>query len=204
VEFAGQATGVIKNCYNKANIPAEFEGSGYRVAGGIIGADSVATLTIENCYNSGLITFQLNSDNVNCNIGGIVGGRNISGSTMTNCYNVGIIETNGNAKNVIIGGISGQGFNISNCYNRGNIISEVQATLHRVGGISGQTCKGDTVENAYYLASTAEKGVVNIVTGSTANTTSVENESNMPTVLEIVGNAFKAGTGSDYPILSWE
>ncbi len=107
VGYAKNAT--ITNCYNTGNISGDYNISG------IVGYISDGEVTIEYCYNEGVLK------GLNHYVAGIVG-RVFSGTTViTNCYNVGSI--NGYR---CVGGIlayvdEGATISISNCYNNGNV-----------------------------------------------------------------------------------
>ena len=97
--------------------------------------------------------------------------------------------------------------NVKKVYNSGNIVSNVTATgsYNTVGAIVGLNHNQGTIENSKYLSSTATKGAD--TNWGTADITSVDSIDDMPTVLEIVGDAFKADANNingGYPLLNWQ
>ena len=88
VSGAGAGELVLDHCYNKASVNASASNSN---AGGLVGMngwESVATVTISNCYNHGNIVSRLGDAH------GAVGfsAPSATGSTITRFYNIGNIE----------------------------------------------------------------------------------------------------------------
>ncbi len=88
VSGAGAGELVLDHCYNKASVNASASNSN---AGGLVGMngwESVATVTISNCYNHGNIASRLGDAH------GAVGfsAPSAKGSTITRFYNIGNIE----------------------------------------------------------------------------------------------------------------
>ncbi len=88
VSGAGAGELVLDHCYNKASVNASASNSN---AGGLVGMngwESVATVTISNCYNHGNIASRLGDAH------GAVGfsAPSATGSTITRFYNIGNIE----------------------------------------------------------------------------------------------------------------
>ncbi len=85
---AGAGELILDHCYNKASVNASASNSN---AGGLVGMngwESVATVTISNCYNHGNIASRLGDAH------GAVGysAPSATGSTITRFYNIGNIE----------------------------------------------------------------------------------------------------------------
>ena len=159
--------------------------------GGIIGANAANTygsITINNCYNTGII------NSVNSSAGDIVGiyaGITNGNININNCY------SKGNINSINSGGIIGdyaQNVIINNCYTTGNINSSNNA-----GGICGNNSSNLMITNCYTSGSASVKGY--IIGGSTtipsncyseaANNRSEWNTSNANTVL----------IGTPYPVV---
>lgn len=96
--------------------------------GGVCG--TISSGTIENCYNTGIVSATENYTYV----GGICGFVYDESCTISNCYNTGDVSATGNYASV--GGVCGaSGGTIENCYNAG----DVSATGNNadVGGVCG-------------------------------------------------------------------
>ncbi len=149
-------TGVaITNSYNTGAV------TGSTYTGGIVGSNSSS---ISNCYNTGDVTGGSTT-------GGVVGyNYNISTGdigTVSNCYNTGAVTGSGNTGGVVgrnIGSSSNDSntATVKNCYNTGTVSGS-----GNTGGVAGEN--GSTVENCYYLDSSADKG---IGTGTNSGATS--------------------------------
>ena len=132
----------IEDCYNKANITVE--GAQGTVAG-IVGAMSGE---VNNCYNNGDLTMNIDIGDVNnsysANVGGIVGGGGLPSlniDLISNCYNSGKLnaETSGYSMgfNVNIGGIAvGWAGEIKNSYNIGDIYGQSNASESTTSSLS--------------------------------------------------------------------
>lgn len=187
---------VIKNCYNLANVSGVMKSGWDCAVGGILG--STNTTIVENCYNLG----QVSGANVSKNVivGGIVGYTN---AVVKNSYNVGKI--NGNRPDgPYVGGVVGHArSNVDKVCNIGEITYEGQtkkyvATL--VGAING------SLSNSYALTNSELNGIGRNYS-STPEPTKVDSVSQMPSILEIVGEAFKEDTyniNNGYPVLNWQ
>lgn len=149
----------ITQCYNAGDMQITAYGgsetSGPLVAfpsfvvGGVVGMMTIPNgiepdknfVAISECYNSGNITIQGNSNIINTTsvyIGGVIGSdfgvdmmKNIYyPSNMRGCYNTGKIvveDMNFNTKQVYfcaVGGVSGDAYCFQGCYNRGDIVYE--------------------------------------------------------------------------------
>lgn len=190
---------VIKNCYNKININVIKEGTNSEhilAIGGIIGSSS--NTEIKNCYNTGNIVGKYS--NGSPKVGGIAG----YGATLASkCYNLGEILGTSSIENPVVGGIVAQGQSIESCCNIG-LVSYEGASTKYVGVIIGAIT--ETVTNSYFLNNTELNGIGRNYSNAT-EPTKVDSVNEMPTVLDIVGDAFKADTNNinkGYPILSWQ
>lgn len=202
-----QANGIIQDCYNKTSLELSSDTSTLQFIGGITGV--ISDGTIINSYNNGLISVQ-NGTGGTLYIGGIVGSTPSTNhiGNIDNCFNCNELNATGTVELLYFGGIVGHSRNtIKNDYNSGNIVSNVTVTgsYNTVGAIVGLNYDTGTIENSKYLSSTATKGAG--INWGTADITSVDSIDDMPTVLSIVGDAFKADTSNingGYPILNWQ
>ncbi len=125
------ATGTIKKSFNAGNIT-----SGTSIyMGGITGdyiCSTAAGILVEECYNSGTLTFLNVATGTTIAYCGGLAGR--SQGNWKNCYNVGSIVANGGnqGRTYQIGGLMGQTFGTytiyTNCYNYGTITKNYTAT----------------------------------------------------------------------------
>lgn len=130
----------ITHCYNTGDIIQSAVGVGYiaGISGGNgNGMSSNLYSVIENCYNKGNVSSQVNDSYVDRTYTAGISGY--SGGHVLNCYNTGEIS-NPNANSAGIVGDSynkGQGL-VENCYNIGNVIGKgINATSSHAGGILG-------------------------------------------------------------------
>jgi len=193
----------IINCYNIANISTKHYSTGGYYVGGISSYCN-ANATISGCYNVGTIDGNLNTTTKYAYCGGIVGRTD---SVINNSYNLGDIEVVGTVKNMYAGGFTGEVYgNTNNICNIGNVVSNVTATGNNlVGGIIGYNSYTGVIENSYNLSSTASSGIGK--DRGTTDVTTVDSIEDMPTVLSVVGAAFKTDTNNingGYPILNWQ
>ena len=183
IDYVGNLVGgadgvIISNCGVE-----ETEVSGNNAVGGIVGIIQGGTATINNCYNTGIVSTSSNAGGIvgftntneintitNCyntgniiapvNLGGIVGCINFSGTTIVfNCYNKGIITNSGIGENVggIVGYVRGEATGkIINCYNIGNVSSG-----KIVGGIVGLVNGKSTITNCFYLKTSSVNSSLN-------------------------------------------
>lgn len=124
-------------------------------------------------------------------------------TTISNCYNLGKVEGIQTSSTPWIGGIAGTSRNMVNCYNTGEVIYEGVSAKY-VGTLVGAT--DGSVTNSYTLTNSTLNGIGRNYTG-TPEPTKVDSVSQMPTVLEIVGDAFKEDTNNinnGHPILNWQ
>ena len=196
--IAGVNDGIISRCANNISIVGQVSSGGYYVTcygrlyiGGISGYNSLCIMDCKNTgnlYASGLYYYY---------VGGICG-EQISGA-IENCYNTGYIDNNNhNTSYGYGGGILGysNGGSISNVYNTGMITGSWK---YAVGSICHNT--PTYISNAYYLSSTAVKGIGT----SDEDTTIAKSASNMQkeSFAESLGEAFVYNEGG-YPLLAWE
>ena len=161
--IVGAATGnmQVKRCSNTGSVSAAG-----LVAGGIA-AGLEGTSSVECSSNSGTVTAKMYS-------GGIVGRMSYSGagSSINNCFNTGNITTldggfyaggivgqNGRA-NTSSADYSSRGGSVKNSWNSGKVAASGKYADY-AGGIYGNLYGAGTVENCYYLDSSAEKGGIN-------------------------------------------
>ena len=190
--------GNINNCYNIASLLSS--GNSQTYVGGIVGY-ILTTGNVSNCYNIG----ELENNNTGgpAVSGGIVGWITSSTTlTINNCYNIGEINLKGTAQIAYIGGIAGRGaiVNINNSNNKCRIILDDFTTDYlNIGQIAG-IIEGN-IKDCYYF-NIQDYNSVGTIEG-TDESKMVENESDMPNILSIVGNCFKEGP-LGYPVLYWE
>jgi len=189
----------IKNCYNKVTINVEREGAGGSLLaiGGIVGA-STKTL-VSSCYNVGNIRGVYSNGASNTVVGGVVGYGCKKGTSL---YNLGDVFGS-TTQETIVGGVVAQGESIEKCYNTGLVEYEASSTK-RIGAVIGVITETQT--NSYYLNNTELNGIGRNYSGAT-EPTKVNAIEEMPTVLSVVGSAFKADTNNingGYPILNWQ
>lgn len=114
-----QATYIISNCINKANVSSSSTTVGAFVANCTAKRTNTRSITIQNCINYG----DINTSSTTSYAGGISGKTYAS---ISDCANYGTITSNYSA-----GGIAGTYASISNCINYGTIIG------NNAGGIIG-------------------------------------------------------------------
>lgn len=124
---------------------------------------------------------------------------------MSNCYNLGSVKYSGTSEGTpMFGGICGGiCYDVDKCCNIGSISYGGGSTKY-VGAMIGQML--GNLSNSYMLNNTELNGIARNYT-STPEPTKVDTVSEMPTVLEIVGDAFKKDTNNinnGYPILNWQ
>lgn len=198
-EIAGHSSnGCIKNCYSLGNIRGN--GNLLTCVGGIIGAANNAI--IENCFNSSDLT--ITTTNGQLYIGGIAGYT--ANASINSCYNINNLNSNGTSTETGIGGIVGYSESISmdNCHNKGNIIQQNATSTEYVGvgQIAGTNYLSGSIKNCSYLKQ-GEYNAIGSNSVSIDESTPIEDEANMPSILEIVGNNFKNSLYG-YPILNWQ
>jgi len=189
----------ISNCYNKANINVVQNNTTVALyVGGIHGGSS--NMSINNCYNTGNITGDYKGT-ADFRVGGIAG----TVTTLSRCYNLGKIEGK-KPTGPMVGGIAGGGGSggVEYCCNIGEITYQ-GSSADCVGTLIGLI--GGTLTNSYSLKNAQLNGIGLNYGGIATEPTKLNTVAEMPTVLEIVGNGFKADTNNinnGYPILSWQ
>ena len=103
--ITGKDADYIKNCFNAGTIISSGSTSTDSYAGGIVGGEYAATISIENCYNIGDISAKKVA-------GGIIGGGTVGSVNIKNSYNNGNIK-NATTKKAMVGNIA---FTITNGY----------------------------------------------------------------------------------------
>ena len=165
VGFAEDTT--IVGCINTGAVEARGSNDMSRAskAAGIVGILN-GNVIVKNCYNTGEIN--VTGDKMTeGTAGGIAGSRTLGGNNVSDCYNLGAVTVSytGNYDEYIakVGGIMGyssfSGTTVSNCYSVGTLTSTTGTGTSYIGGVVGIT--DGTVENCYYLDSTATKAVGN-------------------------------------------
>lgn len=174
----------IKQCYNAGNIEAILDNAGSIRLGGVAGYSSKNSIT--NCYNLGNLNAKGTANGNEAKMGACVGGILANNSNLA--------EDNG----------------ISKVYNIGNVNSAVttDAQYNVCGGIAGLVF-ARSIKDAVYLSSSAKRGLgMDLKGGETVceGISSIDDIKNMPSVLDIMGEAFKNDNGKNkgYPILSWQ
>ena len=173
---------------------------------------------IKQCYNAGNIDVMVDGIE-SIRFGGVTGFA--STSLITNCYNLGNLNVNGTVDGnqdkfgASVGGIIGHGSSlqdnaISKVYNIGNVNSVIttNARYNILAGIAGLV-EATVIKDAIYLSSSAQRGLgLDLKGGGTVceGISSIDDVKNMPSVLDIMGEAFKKDNKNTngYPILSWQ
>ena len=165
VGFAEDTT--IVGCVNTGVVEARgsYNNSRASKAAGIV-CTLCGNVIVKSCYNTGEIN--VTSDKLReGTAGGIAGSELSARNTVSDCYNLGAVTVSYTGNNVEyiakVGGIMGyiyfSGTTVSNCYSVGTLTSTTGTGTSYIGGVVGIT--DGTVENCYYLDSTATKAVGN-------------------------------------------
>ena len=170
--YVGGIVGLAKDttivgCVNTGAVEARGSDDMSRAskAAGIVGILN-GNVIVKNCYNTGEIN--VTGDKMTeGTAGGIAGSKTLGGNTVSDCYNLGAVTVSYTGNNVEyiakVGGIMGyiyfSGTTVSNCYSVGTLTSTTGTGTSYIGGVVGIT--DGTVENCYYLDSTATKAVGN-------------------------------------------
>lgn len=202
-------TMIIKNSYNNAKIVGKTLNGTYNISG-------ITTLLpqqgkVINCYNSGEIVAEGNTESNFFRVGGIVAYQDLN-SEVANVFNIGGIKvdiqtSNGN---LLVGGIAGSTnwsdtVKMNYAYNTGKIELE-SAISQNIGSISGNL-KLATLNNCYYLKGTYDVAIGN--DDSIKGIQELDSIDEFPSVLEVVNGegVFKEDTNNinnGYPILQWQ
>ena len=161
------ANTTIADCVNTGVVEAKGSNNYSSVAAGIVGS-LYENVTVKNCYNTGEIN--VTGDKLRAGTAGGIAGSDFSeGSTISDCYNLGAVTVSYTGSNSdytaevggIMGYISTSATTVSNCYSVGALTSTTGTGTSYIGGVVGSNAYNNTVENCYYLDSTATKAVGN-------------------------------------------
>ena len=154
----GWNTGTIQNCYNTGEVNGASTSTFNPVnAGGVCGDNAGGT--IQNCYNTG----DVSGEGTQYVFVGGVCGTNENSATIINCYNTRDVSGTSSYGYVYAGGVCGANGNsatIINCYNTGDVSGTSSNGTVYAGGVCGYN-RGDTTQNCYWLAGTADCGIGN-------------------------------------------
>ena len=154
----GWNTGTIQNCYNTGEVSGASTSTFNPVnAGGVCGDNAGGT--IQNCYNTG----DVSGEGTQYVFVGGVCGTNENSATIINCYNTRDVSGTSSYGYVYAGGVCGANGNsatIINCYNTGDVSGTSSNGTVYAGGVCGYN-RGDTTQNCYWLAGTADCGIGN-------------------------------------------
>lgn len=173
----------IDSCWNIANCTGGFG------VGGIVDCLGGVNSTINNCWNSGIMTSK------SYQVGGIIG-YSANAAVTSDCFNVGSIildaepgtSTSGAINNgYAAGGIAGRAGVVKRCYNLGQVTGK-----SRVGGLLGYTVKNSTVISDSYNAGTivAPADTAGSIIGIT-----LENNGSLWTATNAITNCYHTNTG---------
>ena len=203
--IVGEVSGkncVIRGCYNDAKISANCD------LGGIVGTAGEG-LTIESCYNTGLINgMYVNSGQQG--VGGILGTAAYRNNVVIkNVYNTGKVTDSSSGSTASgAGGIVGyvnRTSSITNAYNAGTVSVSGQ-TPH--GSIIGGSYKSTaTLTNVYWLEGTDTAMCSGSFTSSTGTDTAASTSAQLKALYTDLGDGFKKDAGKvnqGYPVLSWQ
>ena len=167
---------VINNCHNEGQIKQEDtnEANGYAYAGGILGRANNSInnpLYITNCYNSGSVTSE------DWMAGGILGETCLQ-NKIYNCYNKGSVSGKNTA-----GGLGGAiawgsktgttSIEVNNFYQIGALVSDNNTNS---GIIKRHTAASISIDNSYYLNTTASVSVQNYNASDTIDNSASKTE----------------------------
>lgn len=179
--------GCIIKCYNSGNITSNAQQIG-GITGDLDGEKTDYTVTMDSCYNIGVITSQnSNIDAIKreeatyCGVGGLTG-----------CIYI-------NAE-------------IKNCYNVGNVILRINTSMgdyfnNTYGSITGSKHGNENkITNTFYLDTTSDRGVYDYINGTTSND-GIKTSAELKSLATTLGTSFKEDTNNinnGYPILIWQ
>ena len=196
----------IQYCYNIGNITIDLNADIQIAVGGIAGGNN--NKEISNCYNVGDINLNASCETTHkIFVGSVVGQSLEESSKMINCFNIGEMNIGvlNDTDETCIGNIVGilHLGTMDNCYNKGKMnLTDVK--VQRVGQIAGMIHTA-TVNNCYGLIGQIE--VIGNHYNSTLNNVKLVEENEMPDILQVLGENFKADTNNinnGYPILNWQ
>lgn len=184
--IAGYNFGVIRYCYNNANIYNEYNENG--PVGGIVGNNNGDML---ECRNDGDMYCEYGQ------VGGIAGENDSSLFLIYDCYNTGNVTI---GDMWYAGGVLGHGSYIQNCYSVGTVATSKNED--RLGGVVG--CNGENITaitNCYYKLDPIYKGdgnsIEEYIVGKSASAMQTEE------FATLLGDKFVYVENS-YPRLAWE
>lgn len=142
---------VLKNIALE-NVYINIVGKSYSTscAGGVLGNNDRAYVSIQNCY----VTGEINNTASSAQTGGIVGRNGSFYSDMfniTDCQNYASITSNGNGSAGGILGVGGYVENMDNCSNYGRIGTTSKAEYCVAGGVIGNLYNGNTINNCFNI-----------------------------------------------------
>ena len=157
----------VENCHNHATVTSTNNAK----AGGVICLTNAASITVQNCTNSGAVSGGTGGT------AGIVGYAN-RGTSIKNCNNEGTVTTSDRYAGGIVGYATGDNSDaeISGCQNSGSICANVNA-----GGIVGIATQAWNIKNCTNSGAVSGAGSSGGIIGSVLNGT-VSNCSNTATV----------------------
>lgn len=165
--IVAQCANFMSHCSNTGDISvtATFNGNngnGSALAAGIV---IMGGATIKQCFNAGTVSSEANVTLAGSNYGisSMATGIACSASEITDCFNLGALNaksTSNQRANISTAGISGSAY-INRCYSIGvQIITTANSNdIVTYGGICSGASSYQTIQDCYYLDSTAEKGV---------------------------------------------
>ncbi|MCD8196580.1 MAG: tetratricopeptide repeat protein [Lachnospiraceae bacterium] len=160
-EYSTMPSQIVSCSYSGSIAVTSTDGAGILNIGGIFGhvdsGDSVG-LSIQQCYNSGTLTYSGSADGT---LGGIIGDIAVgcvADIYLSECYNEGVIDSQntGNAF-ALVGGIIGENYSfdhvtiLSGCYNTGSVSAYApSAGIHLcTGGLIGWDYYAADLEDCY-------------------------------------------------------
>lgn len=179
--------GSIIKCYNSGSITSNAQQIG-GITGDLDGEKTDYTVTMESCYNVGVVTCQNSNidaikreDGTYCGVGGLVG-----------CL---YINTE-----------------IKNCYNAGNVTLKINTNLedyfnNNYGSITGSKHGNENkITNTFYLDITCDRGQYDYINGNTSNN-GIKTSAELKNLATTLGTNFKDDINNinkGYPILIWQ
>lgn len=179
--------GSIIKCYNSGSITSNAQQIG-GITGDLDGEKTDYTVTMESCYNVGVVTCQNSNidaikreDATYCGVGGLVG-----------CL---YINTE-----------------IKNCYNAGNVTLKINTNLedyfnNNYGSITGSKHGNENkITNTFYLDITCDRGQYDYINGNTSNN-GIKTSAELKNLATTLGTNFKDDINNinkGYPILIWQ
>ncbi|MGM9603054.1 MAG: YDG domain-containing protein [Faecousia sp.] len=178
VQNAGSAAVItVTNCRNSGNVyltGTSTSGNAGGVCGYVNNTGASAAVTLTKCYNTGSVNAAGSSSK---RIGGVCG--RCDKATISNCYNTGAVAANG-TRSTDVGGVCGYLYatgstsaKVINCYSIGTPGTPKNSSSN-LGGVCGNASAANcTVDNCYFLDTTAGKGIGS-GSGTTASKTAAQ------------------------------